>query len=682
MQISYLCIGVVALLLRTLDLRISVHTDEVNFWFVRSYTFINALEAGNFADTAISTHPGVTTTWCGSLGILLRRVLLSSGILTDTTFPTELVVLRLPAVAVHVVVILVGYTLLRRMFPAAVAFLGALLWATDPFTTGLSRVLHVDALAGTFATLSLLAACAVWQSPSPPYPRERGTTPWLLLALSGSAGALAVLSKSPGLAVVPVVGALALRAWSMERGPWNIGQTMRHLVLWGATFALTIVVAWPAVWAAPEQVYNLLRVGVEVEGASRHVVPNYFLGEMNPAPGALFYPVALALRTTPWALAGLLLLPFAAWPYRGERALPTLRTLAALAGLVLLFVVGLSLFPKKLDRYLVVAFPAANILAAVGLAWGAEQLPRLARLGEHSRAWGASLLISLVALVALLNAAWWHPYGIAYFNQMLGGNKRGVQTFLAGEGEGLGEAAAWLNQQPDITGVKVTSTMESSLQASLRKGAQAVSEKGTQLEDKTGYVVVYIRHMQRWQLSSPPPPYDRFYGKVEPVHVVKIHGVDYVHIYQVPPPVEHVVEVDFGPSIQLYGYEVNTPPLAESLTASNHISLTVQWRARAPVAEEYHMFVHLFDEEGQQVGHVDVPPGGPHAPTITWEPGSYVTWTHPLPIAAPPPDKLSWLALGLYHPTTFQRLPVGVPAPRGAPDDGKDVLFLKPVTIE
>ncbi|NJN68094.1 MAG: phospholipid carrier-dependent glycosyltransferase [Chloroflexaceae bacterium] len=660
----------------------------------------------------------MTTMWFGSLGILLRRALLATGVLQEATFSNELVLMRLPVALVHGGSILLGYRLLRGLFPPRVAFLAALLWATDPFVTAFSRVLHVDGLTGTFATVSLLAACAAWNPPDQmshlrlggdgTRQRQRRFFPvaaWFWLVVSGVCAALAALSKSPGIAVVPVVAVLA---WSaalvpLPRSSDTDGAAPRYPRLfvrllpflgWGAVYVLTILLVWPAVWAAPAQVYHLLRVGVEVEGGSEHVVLNYFLGRPDPAPGPLYYPVVLAIRTTPWTLAGVLLLPFAAggwrWGVGGRRSGG--RTLAVLAGLVILFVAGLSLFPKKLDRYLVPAFPALDILAACGLVGVWEQRPHAVSNPRQS-AWlvtsatGATgvaglvgvtgIVVAVISLAALVNAFWCHPYGVACFNQALGGIQQGIRTVLVGEGEGLGEAAAWLNQQPDITGVKVTSTMRNSLQVFLHHGAQAVSEEGTSLNEKTGYVAIYLRHVQRWQ-NHPPPPYDRF-SDLPPVHAVTIHGVDYVRIYQVPQPVvAQVSQVGFGPSLSLYGYEMDT----SALRSTGVLSLTVQWQARAPVSEDYRLFVHVLDDEGQRVGQVDVPPGGPHTPTSAWEPYRYVTWVHPVVLPPDLPPGTYQVAIGLYHPDDFSRLEVRAVPPPGAPDDGPNVLFLEPLMIE
>src|SRR5689334_12621337 len=121
--LSYLAIGAVALKLRTRDLGGFVTLDEINFWIMRSQAFLSALSAGDFGATAISSHPGVTTMWLGGAGMLLRRALLDTGLLTDQSFAVRLALIRLPVVLTHTAGILVGYRLLRRLLPPVTAAL-------------------------------------------------------------------------------------------------------------------------------------------------------------------------------------------------------------------------------------------------------------------------------------------------------------------------------------------------------------------------------------------------------------------------------------------------------------------------------------------------------------------------------------------------------------------------------
>jgi dolichyl-phosphate-mannose-protein mannosyltransferase len=697
--LSYLAIGLAALLPRALDLGVFLTGDEANFWLRRSDIFLGAIRSGNWAATAISTHPGVTTMWLGSAGLLLQDALLGSGIVRDGSFATFLALTRLPTALVHSAGIVVGYGLLRKLLRPGPAFLAALLWAADPFIIGYSRVLHVDGLAGTFATLSLLAACLYWHhDPS-----------WRWLILSGVTGGLAILSKSPALALLPIVGLLALAAaWrpltTDQRPPTNTSHVTRHasrvtryasfvaLLAWGAVVALTIFALWPALWVGPLRAYAQVQLGIEAEGAEPHMLGNFFQGRADDAPGPLFYPVALALRLTPWALLGLLALPLAL-----RRAQPsTRRDLAALASFVVFFILALSVFPKKFNRYLIPAFPAVDILAAIGLvaliAFCIDQTSRLMGLriavppddglatahhrtgrGETAKYSAFSILHSacftVVALAAMINAAWYHPYGIVYFNQALGGAAMGTRTFLAGWGEGFEQVAAWLNGQPDITGVVTVSPMGSSLQPYMRKGAHVSGPAEDSLPRKSGYVVVYIRQVQDGQTV---PPFDQFYGKRVPLHVVTLHGVGYAWIYQAPPEVAKLRPAAFGSAIHLRGFDpAGLPQRGQPLV------LRLVWEPRAAPAADYMLFAHLLAPDGGRVAQVDLP-----LPSSSWTPGRYQATELPIAVPADAPPGVYRLAIGLYEPPGGRRLPLTAVDALDPAVDGPEALILAEIELK
>ena len=270
---SYLLVALVALLPRVAALGRFITDDEANFWLTRSDIFLKAIQSGDYAATAITAHPGVTTMWLGAAGILLRHSLLDWGVVHSDAFPVVLALMRLPVALVHVGVLLLGFHLLRRMLGAGLALLAALLWAADPFVIGYSKLLHTDALVATFMSLSLLAACLYWN-------HDRRTR-WLLL--SGVSAGLAFLSKSPALVLAPAVGLVALLA---ERSNVSrIPSLIVPLVVWGLIATLTVFALWPALWVSPLQAYAQLRVGVEVEGAQPHMLGNFFLGREDDAPG-------------------------------------------------------------------------------------------------------------------------------------------------------------------------------------------------------------------------------------------------------------------------------------------------------------------------------------------------------------------------------------------------------------
>ena len=656
--LSYVVLTLVALPLRVLDLGGSLTVDEMNYWISRSETFLRAITSGDLAATAITSHPGVTTMWLGSAGIVLRRMLIAAGWLHDGSFPTLLALYRLPVALTHVASILLGYALLRRMLPLRTAALAALLWATDPFLIGYSRVLHVDALAASFGTLSLLAACVYWNHT----PRL-----WLLIG-SGICAGLAVLSKSPAFVLVPVVGLLALATWRQDEGRRTKDEVLLSssvfrfssfvaLLIWGAAAALTALLIWPALWAAPMRVYALVQQTADL-ASQPHDQGNFFLGREDATPGPLFYPVALALRLTPWALLGMI--PLAWRRVRGVSS----RDLAVLACFVVLLIVGLSLSPKKFNRYLILAMPAVDILAAVGiynLRFAIyDLLKRLPVVNLKSEIVNRTLWI-VISIATIINAAWCHPYGIAYYNPLLGGAQAGANTFLTGWGEGLDQVADWLNAQPDITGVVTASTATTTLRPYLQRGAQAYTPEG-QLPEHTGYVVVYIRHAQQGGIW---PPFDQFYKRATPLHTVSIHGVEYAWIYQAPPAVEQSRPADFGGAIRLRGFDVNG-----ELRPSAQIDFKLVWAADRQPAADYMLFAHLIGPDGQRYAQLDLPYA-----TGSWQPGRFVTTDLPLGLPAAAPSGLYRLFVGLYDSQTGQRLPLVAQA-SGPALDGADALLL------
>ncbi|HMQ33899.1 MAG TPA: hypothetical protein PKD53_24420 [Chloroflexaceae bacterium] len=690
--LSYLFVGLAALLPRAFALGRYLTDDEANFWMRRSHAWLEAIAAGDWAATAISTHPGVTTMWLGAAGLVLRETLLGWGLLGGLDFPTALAFFRLPPVLAHVGGVLLGYWMLRRLLPGPLALLAAALWALDPFFIGYSRLLHVDALAGTFATLSLLAACCAFQMAVPsltkdqrpktrpgvvglwslvfgPTPRSQALGPAWLVA-SGLFAGLAMLSKSPAVALAPAVALVAwLAAWGRNGTPWPRPATIGALAVWGLVAAATVFALWPALWASPLRAYAELRTGVAVEGAQPHMTGNFFLGRRDEAPGPLYYAAALPLRLTPWGLAGLLLLPLA-WrraPARGDyRPL-----LAALAAFALIFVVALTPFPKKFDRYLVPIAPALAILSAAGL----YALPPRPPLPERERGsprqaaprHGAAL-VAVVCAAAIANAAWWHPYALLAYNQLLGGAPAGAATFRVGWSEGLEQVAAWLNAQPDITGVAVTAERTTSLNPYLRRGAQADFPVGGRLHRENGYVVVYVAQVQG---GPPPPPFDRFYGETVPLHTVRLHGVDYAWIYQVPPPVAHTRPAGFGAELELLGYDQ-----AAEARPGQPVNLRLLWEARTRPAADYWLFAHLVGPDGRRYAQVDQP-----YPTSQWAPGRFVAAELPFPLPADLPAGTYRLLVGLYDPATGERLALGGAPPADPTLSGPDALKLLELTV-
>jgi 4-amino-4-deoxy-L-arabinose transferase-like glycosyltransferase len=661
---------VLALLPRVVAPGEFVTVDEAYHWFERAELFRAALQQANYADTNLIGHPGVTTLWLGALGAQAHDLAAVAGWINPDDTELYRAFLSFPVGVATALCVALAYPLLRRLFGEPVALLAALLWAADPFLVAHSKILHVDALLTSFMTLSLLAAL-VAAGYGPPYsgPASPSYSPinTVLLLASAVAGGLALLTKSPSVALLPIIGGIILwRHIMLYPLLGALRATVEALALWLMVALVVWVALWPAAWVDLPGVVERVVLQVAYEGASPHGWGNFFLGQPVDDPGPLFYPVAIALRLTSWATIGLLAVLAAVLAWRKHAVLPV-RGLLPLLLFVALFVVMLTIPPKKFDRYALPIFPTLNILAATGLVWlwqGAQARLPWQWLTRYLLPAGLSLWIVATLL-------WYHPYELAYYNPLLGGGPTAARLIPVGWGEGMAQAGRYIRARWNGCDRPVASWFEPVLQPFVCTPVLRLREAAE--PGRVDYAVLYIDQVQR----NNEPEVTAMLQERQPVHTVRIHGIDYARVYQLPLPLENQSGATFGPDIRLHSYEIDTA----ALRSSEVLTVTLQWQALADIATDYAMFAHVLDSQGRRVGQIDVPPGGPRAPTSIWQAGHYITWHHPVPVAPELAPGTYWLSLGLYHPADAARLPLRGTAPPDAPDDGADALLLGPILL-
>lgn len=635
--------------------------DEAFHWFERSAAFLTALQAGDFAATNQTGHPGVTTMWLGALGLLAQRALIAAGLLATPDGPLGNLLLRLPVAIATSLAIALAYPLLRRLLGTPAALLAVLLWAGDPFLVAHSKILHLDALLASLMTLALLAALVAFVPSAGPWPR-RGP-----LAASALASGLALLTKSPAALLPPLIVTLAFLSWWRLAAPRPPLRTLFvSLGLWGSLALLAFVALWPALWVDPQGALGSMLAEVRENGGVPHQWNNFFMGRTVADPGPLFYPVAVALRLTPWTLGGLLLAPLAlrrwgaSWP--GRTALPWLALFA------LLFVAALTVPPKKFDRYILAIFPTLDIIAACGLLWLGSALLRC-RHAWRSAPPRLAALAPLAILGLLANLAWYHPYQLAYYNPLLGGGPVAARSIGVGWGEGHEQAGAFIVQQPDGCQRPVATWMKALLQPYIC--SEAVSLNRTPRPGRVGYAVLYINQIQT---NNNPNAIAALYGRQQPVHTVRILGIDYAYIYRITPPDLLPLRATFGSALSLRGYSVDTIAAEEGT-----LTLQLQWQASAP-PEPLVLFVHMFNERGERVAQIDVPLAAGGLPPPQWPPGATLTQMQQLPLPPGLPAGSYRLALGVYRPADLSRLPLRSDRPADSAA-GADALLLDPFVL-
>jgi hypothetical protein len=119
-----------------------------------------------------------------------------------------------------------------------------------------------------------------------------------------------------------------------------------------------------------------------------------------------------------------------------------------------------------------------------------------------------------------------------------------------------------------------------------------------------------------------------------------------------PADIPHSMSVTFGGRIELMGYDVDR----EVVRPGEQVTLTLYWRALAPVDRDYTVFAHLLDEALKRCAGSDGQPVYDRAPTSSWEPGRIVADPHPLTLDAHLPPGETLFGVGLYLLETGERL--------------------------
>ncbi len=129
---------------------------------------------------------------------------------------------------------------------------------------------------------------------------------------------------------------------------------------------------------------------------------------------------------------------------------------------------------------------------------------------------------------------------------------------------------------------------------------------------------------------------------------------------------------NFADQIELVGFEMTEAKPGESLEVS------LYWEALHPIDEDYVVFVHVLNSNGELVANHDSRPENGRFPTPAWLPGIVIPDTHTLLLPVELPAGEYQLKAGLYQPESGERLPAAT-AEGNMPAD-KAILLTK-ITI-
>lgn len=528
-----------------------VTADEPT-WGKRSANFYYALDNGDYASTYQTGHPGVLTMWAGALAYHLKfpqYLKFGQSELGDTKLlqifqkhgpnPLELMVAaRLNVVIVNAIALVACFLFARRLFGRWLAFFAFLLIAFLPLYVAHSRFLHTNGMLSSFMFLSVMAYLYYLQF----------RKAYALIA-SGVAAGLSYLTITPSFNLIPVVFLLTLLSLlhdGSEYRQWRLKEWVQHLlvppVLWGLVSLAAVFIVWPAMWVQPlESLLNTVRYTVSVTEGN---VVGVRLPDAQDSLNATwyqylhYYPLTYLWRATPVTLIGLILaVPVllrrgaARWLIPGARW-----NLILLLAYVAVYTVTMTIGAKKGDRYFLPAYLPLSLVAAAGWYALAHWLaPRYDFIRKYSLQYVLLGSLVVIEIVGTMRTA---PYYLTYYNPLLGGIRKAPGMMSIGWGEGLNEAALYLEEKTDFCDQRIISWYTLAYNwYSTSFGCQAQfvefsSDKSLEYYlENFDYAIIYINQRQR----NYPEDLIRYLEGQTPEHTVWIDGVDYVRIYRLQP---------------------------------------------------------------------------------------------------------------------------------------------------
>ncbi len=198
-----------------------------------------------------------------------------------------------------------------------------------------------------------------------------------------------------------------------------------------------------------------------------------------------------------------------------------------------IFTLGFTLAAKKFDRYLLPVFAPLDLLAGLGWAYAAAWLGSAIR--QASFRWLRFLVLPGVVILQAVSALFVFPYYLNYYNPVLGGIQKAGSVMQIGWGEGLDQAARYLNQKPNARDLHVSSWYSPGSFSYFFIGhvrpigyQSEMSERAWEQFITSDYVVIYTHQWQR----QVPEPLLRYVSALQPEHTIRLNEFEYVRIYK------------------------------------------------------------------------------------------------------------------------------------------------------
>lgn len=379
----------------------TINPDAVN-WHYRSEQFVVGLKHFILEKTYQHYHPGVTLMWVAGIPIEITKQITNIETYDQFSFTLFHYIARYSLIMVQLGLTLFVFSILKRFIGFEKSLLAISILSFEPFFVGNSRLFHMDILF-TLLVFSTLGFSYL-------YMKDKRLV-WIILA--GIFSGLCFLTRSLGLGVVLYVifgGGLMYYLSNMP-----IKKILQSLLYFLIACVSTVVLFFPALWDKPVwTITNIFTEGQRIGVRNGH--SQIFLGNTTQDPGALFYPVVLSLKMSPFILVGVVL--FLVFNLKNINKAALLDRIRATSFTIystvfyLGYFVVMTLPTKKIDRYMLTLFPFFALLASLGY----YKVFESKRRGVFFT-YATGILFALFVFIPVIS---YHPYNFTYTNPLFG----------------------------------------------------------------------------------------------------------------------------------------------------------------------------------------------------------------------------------------------------------------------
>ena len=377
-------------------------SDEINpdtaNWYFRSGQFVSALKSRQFSSTFQHYHPGVTLMWImGTATETLKYISPADTVLNHINFEDFHFFNKFFMIFIQLALSLLLIYFMYQLFGFIKSILSVSLFSIEPFFVGNSRFLHLDVLLTLFIALGLVISFLSLK-------RFKLSA----VFLSGLFLSLAFLTKSIGIGGLIFVLFYSATYFLAKKDYLTL---IKYILALTASFIIVTFLMFPALWVNPIQVLTRIFAESERIGVRRGHEQILFGSVINNA-GFLFYPTVLVLKLTLITILGLVLFVFKRFKKPANfHKTKLIELLESPLFYFSIFYFGyfflMSVFSKKIDRYMLVLYPYLSLIAILGFF-------------EVKKNWHKLILVVPTVSVTIYSLIILFPYYFTYTNPLFG----------------------------------------------------------------------------------------------------------------------------------------------------------------------------------------------------------------------------------------------------------------------